>query len=252
MDLGLKGRRALVMGASAGLGRGIAAALAAEGARVAIVARGEEALRRTAAEIGAAVAIPGDMLRPGEGRRVVEEAARALGGAVEIVVTNTGGPPKGAFAELTPAQWQDGFQSLFLAAIEATQAALPGMRAQGWGRVLLVTSVAAREPIEGLTVSNALRAGLLGLVNSVSREVAADGVTVNALLPGYTLTERLAELAGGKTPAEFFAHLTAQIPAGRLGRPEEQGALAAFLASDRAAYITGQAIACDGGWLRGN
>ncbi|GAB4320999.1 MAG: SDR family oxidoreductase [Candidatus Sumerlaeia bacterium] len=243
MELGLKGRRALVLAASAGLGRGIAAALAGEGARVAIAARREEPLRRSAEQIGA-VPLIGDLSRSGEGRRLVEAAAAALGG-VDILVTNAGGPPRGAFEDLNTGHWLEGFQGLFLSAVEAVAAALPPMKERRWGRLLLVTSVAAREPIPGLTVSSALRAGLLALMKSLSRETAPFGVTVNALMPGYTQTERLAELGVG------IEALAAQIPAGRLGRTEELGALAAFLASEQAAYITGQAIACDGGFLQG-
>jgi 3-oxoacyl-[acyl-carrier protein] reductase len=244
MDLGLKGKRALVQGASTGLGRAVAEALAAEGAKVAICARDKTRLEAAGRELGAAATIACDLSNPGAGTEAVKQARAKLGG-LDILVTNTGGPPKGQFAEITAEQWAAGFQGLWMSAVESIQAALPGMREARWGRILLVTSAAAKEPIAGLTVSNGLRAGLLGLAKSLSQEVAGQGVTVNALLPGYTDTERLKEL---KVPVD---KMTAQIPAGRLGRPEEFGALAAFLASERAAYITGQALAIDGGYLRG-
>jgi 3-oxoacyl-[acyl-carrier protein] reductase len=241
MDLQLEGKRALVLGASAGLGRAIAQALVQEGAAVAIASRDVGRIQAAAREIGAAHGLVCDLSRPGAGAQVVEAAAKQLSG-LDILVTNTGGPPKGRFHEITTAAWQAGFQSLWLSTTEAVNAALPGMRAQKYGRVLLVTSVAAKEPMAGLTVSNGLRAGLLGLAKSLSIEVAADGVTVNALLPGYTRTERLKEL-------KVDDSMLAQIPARRLGEPEELAALAAFLASPRAAYVTGQAIAADGGYL---
>ena len=240
MDLGIEGKRALVMGSSTGLGRGIAEALIAEGVQVAISARGQERLERTAAEIGAAAALPIDLDQPGAAIELVQAAQRDLGG-LDILVTNTGGPPKGRFLHVTTEQWQQGFQGLWLSAVEAIRAALPHMQTQRWGRLLLVTSLSAKEPIPLLTVSNSLRPGLVGLANSLSKEVAADNVTVNALLPGYIDTERLADLGLDR------AELAASIPAQRIGSPAELGALAAFLASDHAGYITGQAIACDGG-----
>ena len=244
MELGIEGKRALVLGASRGLGKAIARALAAEGARVAICSRDAARLQAALADTGAEAAIVRDLDAPGAGRSVVEEAARLLGG-VDVLVTNTGGPPKAAFAETTAAQWEQGFRSLWMGAVEAIQAALPAMRERRWGRVLLVTSVAAKEPMAGLTISNGLRAGLLGLCKSLAHEVARDRVTVNALLPGYTRTERLVELGIAD------AQVAKEVPAGRLGTPEELAALAAFLSSQQASYLTGQAIAVDGGWLRG-
>lgn len=243
MDLKLKGKRALVQGSSAGLGRAIAEMLVKEGATVAISSRNAEKLDRTMKEIGAHAAIPCDLSQPGAATQLLKAAESKLGG-IDILVTNTGGPPKGPFEELSAAQWQEGFQSLWLSCTDSIRAALPGMRERRWGRILLVTSTAAREPLSMLTVSNGLRAGLMGLTKTISNEVAQHGITINALLPGYTDTERLREL---KIPAD---KITAQIPAGRLGRPEELAALATFLASEQAAYITGQAIACDGGALR--
>lgn len=243
MDLGLRGKRALVMGASSGLGRAVAETLVQEGARVAICSRDEGRIRATAKDIGAAEAIAADTTREGETRRVVEKAIDVLGG-LDVFVHNTGGPPKGSITELTREQWLEGFQSLWMSAIEGINAALPGMRKERFGRIVLVTSAAAREAMPLLTVSNGLRAGLLGLTKSISNEVSGEGVTVNAVLPGFHATERLKEL---NIPEE---KITTQIPARRLGKPEELGALVAFLASVPAAYITGQAITIDGGWSR--
>ncbi|MGZ3697592.1 MAG: SDR family oxidoreductase [Bdellovibrionota bacterium] len=244
MDLKIKGKRALVQGGSSGLGRAIAAALVAEGVKVAIASRDEAKLRATAREIGAAATVVCDLSKPGQGEASVREAIEQLGG-IDILICNTGGPPKGPFEELTDEQWQQGFQSLWLSAVDSIRAALSGMKLQEWGRIMLVTSAAAREPMAGLNISNGLRAGLLGLTKSVSNEIASFGVTINALLPGYTNTERLQELG---IPTE---KITAHIPARRLGKPEELGAVAAFLASEHAAYVSGQAIAVDGGYLRG-
>lgn len=242
MDLGLRGRRALVMGASTGLGQATAAALTAEGARVAISARGAERLTSAASELGA-IAIVSDTTVPGAAAKLVADAERQLG-PLDILVVNTGGPPPGLFAALEEAAWRTAFDLLWMSTISALRAALPGMRARRWGRVIVITSIAAREPVPNLLLSNSLRAGLHGLVNSLSKEVAADNVTVNALLPGYTMTERLAELKLD------LPRLEAQIPARRLGTARDFGAVAAFLASEQANYITGQALACDGGLLQ--
>lgn len=243
MDLGIAGKRALVLGASKGLGRAVARALAAEGARVAIVSRDAQRLALCAAEIGAELGLPSDLSLPGNARALTAEVASHWGG-IDILVTNTGGPPKAGFLQLDATAWQSGFEALWLGATEAIAAALPGMIERKWGRVLLITSVAAKEPMPGLTLSSGLRAGLLGLTKSLSDEVAQHGITVNALLPGYTRTERMEEL--GVTDAQ----VAAQVPARRMGTPEEFGATAAFLASQPAAYLTGQAVAIDGGWLR--
>jgi 3-oxoacyl-[acyl-carrier protein] reductase len=242
MDLGLRGRRALVMGASSGLGQATAAALVEEGARVAISARGAERLAGVARQLGA-IAIVSDTTVAGAAATLVQEAEQRLG-ALDILVVNTGGPPAGLFADLGESAWRTAFDSLWMSTVSALRAALPGMRARKWGRVIVITSIAAREPVPNLLLSNSLRAGLHGLVNGLSKEVAADGVTINALLPGYTMTERLAELKLD------LPRLEAQIPARRLGTARDFGAVAAFLASEQANYITGQALACDGGLLQ--
>ena len=242
MDLGLRGRRALVMGASSGLGRAAAEALLAEGTQVAISARGEQRLTEAARQLGA-VGIVSDVSVPGAAAALVGEAERRIG-PLDILVVNTGGPPAGQFADLSEAAWRTAFEALWMSSVGALLAALPGMRARRWGRVIVVTSIAAREPVTKLMLSNSLRAGLHGLINSLSKEVAGDGVTVNALLPGYTMTERLGDLKLD------LAKLEQQIPAHRLGSASDFGAVAAFLASEQANYITGQALACDGGLLQ--
>ena len=244
MDLGLRGRKALVLGGTSGLGRAVAASLIAEGAWVAICGRNEARAEAAARELGARFGLAGDLLERGAARTLVESASCKLG-ELDILVTNAGGPPKGQFVEITPEMWQEGFQSLWMSAVEAIQTALPGMRHRRWGRILLITSTAAKQPIHGLTVSCGLRAGLLGLVKTLAPEVAEEGVTVNALLPGHTATEHVKELG---IPEEALAE---GIPARRLARPQELGALAAFLASEHAGYLTGQAIALDGGLIRG-
>ncbi len=242
MDLALGNRRALVMGGSRGLGNAIARALCAEGARVAICARDATRVAAAAAELGAE-GIACDLAVPGAAADLVEEAIRRLGG-LDILVVNTGGPPPGLFVELDDSTWRRTFEALWMSSVGAIRAALPGMRERRWGRILLVTSVAAKEPVPNLMLSNSLRAGLHGMVNSLAREVAADQVTVNALLPGYTLTERLQELRLDE------AKVAASIPAGRIGSPAEFASVAAFLLSGPASYLTGQALAVDGGLLQ--
>jgi 3-oxoacyl-[acyl-carrier protein] reductase len=244
MDFGLKGRRALVMGASSGLGYAIAEQLVKEGARVAICSRSEERIRDAAKRMGAALAVAADLTKPGATKALVEKVVAELGG-VDVLVANTGGPPKGSIEKLSAEQWQEGFQSLWMSVVEGLQAALPGMKERRWGRIVLVTSVAAREAMPLLTISNGLRAGLMGLVKTVSNEVAEHGITINGVQPGYHATERLRELG---VPED---KITSAIPARRLGKPKELGALVTFLASEQAAYITGQSIAIDGGWMRG-
>jgi len=230
------------MGGSRGLGKAIAQALVAEGARVAICARNAERLAATALELGVE-GIVCDLSAPGAAAALIRETEKRIG-QLEVLVVNTGGPPPGLFVDLSDAAWRAAFEGLWMSGVGAIRSALPGMRARRWGRVILITSIAAREPVANLMLSNSLRAGLHGLVNALSREVSADQVTVNALMPGYTLTERLEELQLDVTK------LAAQIPAGRLARPQELAAVAAFLASDPAGYVTGQAIACDGGLLQ--
>ncbi len=247
MDLGLDGRVALVMGASRGIGRGIAAALAREGARVAIVSRSLERLEEAAAEIGEGAApFVADAADTERLAALPDEVAAALG-PVEILVANTGGPPFGGALNHELDEWELAYRSLVLAPRVLAGAVVPGMRERGWGRIVNVGSSSTIEPIPGLNLSNSHRMAAVGFLKTLSREVAGDGITVNTVATGRFATERLIGNAGSLEQAEEGARN--EIPAGRLGLPEEYGDLVAFLCSERAAYITGTVIPIDGGLL---
>jgi 3-oxoacyl-[acyl-carrier protein] reductase len=248
MDLGLDGRVALVMGASKGIGGAIAAALAREGARVAISSRSPGALEQTAAEIpGDVTAIAADTADTEGLANLPAEVAQRLG-PVEILVTNTGGPPLGGALDHELSDWERAYRSLVLAPRVLAGTVVPGMRERGWGRIVNVGSSSTREPIPGLNLSNSHRMASVGFLKTLSREVAADGITVNTVATGRFATDRLADNAGSIEAAEAAAR--EEVPAGRLGQPDEYGDLVAFLCSDRAAYITGTVIPIDGGLLR--
>ena len=248
MNLGIEGKVALVLGASRGIGRGIAAALAREGARVAISSRSAEVLEEAAAAIDGEVrAFPADTTDLGRMRSLPGEVAAALA-PVEILVTNTGGPPGGRALENSPEEWEEAFRSLVLAPRALIEAVLPGMRERGWGRIVNVSSSSIREPIPSLTLSNANRMAALGQLETLADEGAGVGITVNTGATGIFATERLADLHGSLEQAEAAAK--ERIPTGRLGKPEEYGDLVAFLCSERAAYLTGAVIPLDGGLLR--
>jgi 3-oxoacyl-[acyl-carrier protein] reductase len=248
VDLGIEGRTALVMAASRGIGRGIAGALAREGARVAISSRSEESLREAAGQIDGEVQIfPADTGDLDRLRRLPGEVAEALG-PVEILVVNTGGPPAGGALDNSLEEWEEAFRTLVLATRVLTEGVLPAMRERGWGRIVNVSSSSIREPIAGLTLSNANRLAALGLLETLADEVAGDGVTVNTVATGMFATERLADPQGSLEGAEAAAK--ERVPAKRLGHPGEYGDLVAFLCSERAAYLTGAVIPLDGGLLR--
>jgi 3-oxoacyl-[acyl-carrier protein] reductase len=247
MDLGLEGRAALVTGASQGIGFAIARALAAEGAQVAVSSRSQDKVEAAAAEIGAARAYVHDMTDL-DGAPALVQSVEADLGPLAVLVTNTGGPPGGDPLEFTREQWQDAHRELMLGPMALITAALPGMRERGFGRVVSVSSSAAREPIPGLMLSSAHRSGMLATFHTIAGKVAADGVTLNTILPGRIATSRLEHLYGSLDEAEKVAR--DEVPAARLGRAEEIGAAAAFLCSEQAGYITAQALAVDGGLMK--
>jgi 3-oxoacyl-[acyl-carrier protein] reductase len=260
MDLGLKGKGALVGGGSAGLGRASAERLAAEGCRLALWSRGGEALEAAAAEIRRAhsvevTTIAGDATDPTTAARVAAEAERALG-HVDIVVLNAGGPPTSPATGTDPAQWRRSFQLLAITPIELATLLLPGMRSRGWGRIVSILSSGVRQPIPELAYSNACRSALVAWLKTIAPEVMPDGVTVNGVLPGRLDTARVATLdqaraqAAGTTQAAIREQFERAIPAGRYGRPDELGAYVAWLCSEPARYQTGTFVPIDGGSLR--
>ncbi len=260
MDLGLTGRAALVGGSSKGLGRAVAEALAAEGCDVVLNGRSEGPLREAADAIEAehgvrAIPVAADLATEEGARALVAGALEALG-RVDVLVTNNGGPPPGAFEEHDLEAWRRAYRLTLESAIVLVRGVLPGMKERGWGRILNVTSIAVKQPVDGLILSNSIRAAVTGFARTLANEVAPHGITVNNLMPGYTRTERLDELAEkiaadtGGDPADAFRRWEEQVPAGRVGTPAEFGAMAAFLASEKAGYVTAQSIAVDGGWIR--
>ena len=248
MDLGIAGRVALVGGATQGIGRACAEVLVAEGARVVVTAREDDRTAAVAAEIGAEAGFgwdTGDV----DGAAALVDRVEERVGQVDIVVTNTGGPPAGADPlGFTESQWETAHRSLVLGPLALLRRVLPGMRERRWGRVVGIASTSVREPLPILMLSNAERSATLAAYKTLARDVAGDGVTINTLLTGQIATARIAELYGSMETAEAAAAET--IPVGRMGRPEEMAWAAAFLCSDRAAYITGSALAVDGGVLR--
>jgi 3-oxoacyl-[acyl-carrier protein] reductase len=260
MELGLKGRVAAVYGGSRGLGRAAAEALAAEGARVAILARDPARLAESAAAIERAAgvevaAITCDVSNAEQARRSVREVAERFGG-LDILVNNSGGPKAGSFATLSADDFARTVDLLFMSVVHITMEAVPLMRRRGGGRIINVTSVSVKQPVDNLMLSNAVRPAVVGFSRSLANELAPERITVNCVAPGYTRTERVIELneanaaREGTSAAAVEARLVASIPMRRLGEPDEVGALIAFLASDRASYITGATLQVDGGYVR--
>lgn len=260
MELGLQNKVALVAAASRGLGRGVAEELAAEGASLILCARGETSLNETCEAIRQKSGVPvlgiaGDLSVTAGAERVVSCGLERFG-RIDILVTNVGGPPAGLFENLSPQTWEEATRLLLTSVLDLTRLTLPQMKARRWGRILNITSIAAKQPVANLILSNSLRAAVTGFAKTLAGEVAEFGVTVNNILPGYTRTERVEQLAEataakeGLIPAEVCARWEAEIPMKRLGEPREFAALAAFLVSERASYITGSSIAVDGGWIR--
>ena len=260
MDLGLRGKVALVAAASKGLGRAIAEELSAEGASVVICSRKAADIEAARAEIssktgGEVVAVAGDVSRPSDVAAIAKRAIDRFG-RIDILVTNAGGPPSGRFETLAPEMWQSAVDLTLMSVVNLAAAVLPGMKERKWGRIINVTSIAVKQPVDGLMLSNSLRSAVTGFARTLANEVAESGITVNNILPGYTRTERVEQLAEAAAKREGITSEAAvgkwefEIPMRRLGEPAEFACLAAFLASERASYITGQNVAVDGGWIR--
>jgi 3-oxoacyl-[acyl-carrier protein] reductase len=261
MDLGLKDRVAIVGASSRGLGNACALELAREGARVVLCARNAERLNSAAEEVRAAtgaeaVAIQADLVDERQIRHLADETVRRFG-RIDILVTNNGGPLAGYFDHFDDEAWLAAHQLTLMSAVRLIRAVLPAMRAQQWGRIINITSVSVKQPIDNLLLSNVYRSGVIGLAKTLAAQLAGDGITVNNVAPGYTRTDRMVELAQsraareGKTPGEILAETTAAVPMQRMAEPGELAALVAFLASERASYITGTTIAVDGGYVKG-
>ena len=260
MDLGLRNRVALVCGSTRGIGRAVARALALEGARVVVNGRTregtDEAARTLAAETGRpVVAMAADVTQPDAAEQLVARVHHELG-RLDILFCNAGGPPAAPFKDHSRQAWQDAIELNLLSTISLCRAAVPLMRKSQWGRILCSTSIAAKQPLPGLILSSTARAGVHGFAKVLSDEVAPDGITVNVICPGYIMTDRIEDLTRSRaarerrTSQEVMKQIVQDIPLGRMGRPEEVGAAAAFLASEPGSYITGAVLQVDGGFSR--
>jgi 3-oxoacyl-[acyl-carrier protein] reductase len=247
MDLGLHGRTALVAGSTSGLGLAVARELAAEGARVAVTGRRGDVAKEEAAALPGAVGLEVDLAAPGSAERLVADVAEQLG-AVDVLVLNSGGPPPGTADGLSAEMVAGALDTLLLRQVELVSAVLPGMRERGWGRIVALGSSGVQQPLPRLALSNIARAGLAGYLKTV---------TVNMVLPGRIATDRVASLdrsaadREGLSVTDVEARSRGSIPAGRYGRPEEFAAVVAFVCSDRASYVTGEQLRCDGGLVAG-
>jgi 3-oxoacyl-[acyl-carrier protein] reductase len=257
MDLGLKGRTALVTAASKGMGKACALELAAEGARVVMCARTEADLRAAADEVRArtgaeVVAMPADVTRADQVKALVARARDAFGG-VDVLVANAGGPPRGHFDELRDEQWYGAFEVSLLSVVRLIREVLPAMRQRRWGRIITIQSSSVKQPIDGLDLSNAIRPGAAGLMKTLASELGRDNILVNTVCPGRILTDRLLGGAAqaGLSREAYVARVGADVPLGRVGTPEEFANVVVFLASERASYVTGVALQVDGGLVRG-
>lgn len=261
MDLGIKGRVAFVAASSKGLGRSSAEALAADGAQLALCSRDGDVLAETAMQIRdrwkVNVLTKSLDVTNFETVTAFLNEVRSELGSIDICVTNAGGPPAGTFEDFSLEDWRQAFETNFMSALHMIREVLPGMCRQHWGRIVTITSISVKQSIDGLILSNAVRASVVGLLKSLVREYGSDNVLFNNVCPGATATDRLLSLAAnrateqGVTREEVIEHMGAQIPLGRVGQPAEFGPLVAFLCSERAAYITGTSTAIDGGQVRG-
>jgi len=263
MNLGLRGKVGIVCGASAGLGRAAAAALAREGASIVVCSRDRKriaeaaaGMRRTAAKGVEVVPMVADMSNAADIGRLVKATVKRFG-RVDILVSNAGGPPVAAFPDLSDEAWERGTHLTLMSTVRCIRAVIPYMKKRGWGRIVTITSIAARQPINDLVISSSIRPGLLGLTKVLGNQYSADGICINAVAPGFILTDRQKEIGAARAKAkgitfeEYLKESAREIPLGRLGRPEELADVIAFLCSERASYVTGTTITVDGGLARG-